>query len=52
MVRPGDPPFGSVALVDATRPWERRDEFPAAITFDAADMQATRERWGALLGLR
>jgi UbiD family decarboxylase len=52
MVRPGDPPFGSVALVDATRPWEWKEQFPPAITFDAAAMQAVRERWGALLGLR
>jgi UbiD family decarboxylase len=51
MIPAGEPGFGSVALIDATRPWEWREKFPPAITFDRALMQQTRERWGAALGL-
>lgn len=47
----GAPGLHSIALVDATRPWEWKDQFPPAITFDPAYMEATTKRWGKLLGI-
>ncbi len=51
MIPPGAPNHGSVAIIDATRPWEWKDQFPPAITFDPGLMAETRARWGAVLGL-
>jgi UbiD family decarboxylase len=49
-VRAGEPGFGSVALVDATRPWEWRDEFPPSVKMDAELLRRTREKWAEVLG--
>jgi UbiD family decarboxylase len=51
MIPTGEPNLGSVAIVDATRPWEWKEKFPPAITFDEGFMRQTRARWGSLLGL-
>jgi 4-hydroxy-3-polyprenylbenzoate decarboxylase len=51
IVRPGEKGFSSRAIIDATRPWEWRDEFPAVVTYDAASLADARARWGARLGL-
>ena len=40
----------SRALIDATRPWEWRNEFPPVNVPPRADLQQARERWGYLLG--
>jgi 4-hydroxy-3-polyprenylbenzoate decarboxylase len=36
-------------IIDATRPWEWRDQFPIAIGPDAATKRETRKKWGHLL---
>jgi UbiD family decarboxylase len=51
IVRPGAKGFSSRAILDATRPWEWRDEFPAVVQFSAERLAAARARWGARLGL-
>ena len=48
-VGPDDKRYNSRLLIDATRPFEWRDRFPAAIGPDAATKAQTRERWGYLL---
>ena len=36
-------------IIDATRPWEWRDEFPTPIGPDAETKRETRKKWGHLL---
>ncbi len=50
-IPPGGSNHASVAIIDATRPWEWKDQFPPAVTFDSGYMAETRNRWGAVLGL-
>ena len=51
IIRPGAKGFSSRAIIDATRPWEWRDEFPAVVQFSAERLAAARARWGTRLGL-
>jgi UbiD family decarboxylase len=51
IIRPGEKGFSSRAIIDATRPWEWRDEFPNVVTYDAARLADARARWGSRLGL-
>jgi 4-hydroxy-3-polyprenylbenzoate decarboxylase len=51
MIPAGAPNHGSVAVIDATKPWEWKEEFPPAITFDEGFMRETRQKWAKLLGL-
>jgi 4-hydroxy-3-polyprenylbenzoate decarboxylase len=46
---PDDKRYNSRLLIDATRPWEWRDKFPAALGPDPATKARTREKWGHLL---
>jgi 4-hydroxy-3-polyprenylbenzoate decarboxylase len=39
----------SRGLIDATRPWEWRDQFPPAIGPTPEQKRITRERWGWIL---
>jgi UbiD family decarboxylase len=51
MIPAGAPNHGSVAVIDATKPWEWKEDFPPAITFDEGFMRETRQKWAKLLGL-
>lgn len=46
---PGEKTFNSRLLIDATRPWEWRDQFPPAIGPTPKEKQITRERWDWIL---
>jgi hypothetical protein len=41
--------FNSRLLIDATRPWEWRDEFPPAIGPEPVAKKETRDRWDWIL---
>jgi UbiD family decarboxylase len=41
--------FNSRMIIDATRPWEWRDKFPAVVGLSAAEREEALRRWGALL---
>ena len=45
----GQPAFTSRMLIDATRPYERRDTFAPAITINKEAEKKVLERWGHLL---
>lgn len=51
MIPAGEPNLGSVAVIDATKPFEWKQDFPPAITFDESFMRETRKKWAKLLGL-
>lgn len=48
-IEPGKKGFNSRLIIDATRPWEWRDQFPAAIGPTPEIKRETRERWGWIL---
>jgi 4-hydroxy-3-polyprenylbenzoate decarboxylase len=48
-IQPGKKGFNSRLIIDATRPWEWRDQFPPAIGPEPEEKRITRERWGWLL---
>ncbi len=48
-IRPGEKGFNSRLIIDATRPWEWRDEFPPAIGPEPEEKRITRERWSWIL---
>lgn len=48
-IRPGEKGFNSRLIIDATRPWEWRDEFPPAIGPLPEEKRITRERWSWIL---
>jgi 4-hydroxy-3-polyprenylbenzoate decarboxylase len=48
-LKPGEKQYNSRLLIDATRPWEWRDQFPTSIGPDPAVKAETRRRWGHLL---
>src|SRR5262249_25692975 len=50
IVRPGAKGFSSRAILDATRPWEWRGEFPPVVQFSAQRLTGAPARWGARLG--
>jgi 4-hydroxy-3-polyprenylbenzoate decarboxylase len=41
--------LNSRVIIDATRPWEWRDQFPPAIGPEPAEKQRTRDRWSWVL---
>jgi len=50
-IRPGQKGFNSRCLIDATRPWEWRDEFPPVAESDPKLLDETFEKWRRVLGL-
>ena len=48
-IRPGQKGFNSRAILDATRPFEWRDEFPPVSAMSRERRQAALKRWGYLL---
>ncbi|MBI4495110.1 MAG: UbiD family decarboxylase [Chloroflexi bacterium] len=48
-IRPGEKGFNSRIIIDATRPWEWRAEFPPAIGPTPEYKRETREKWGWIL---
>ena len=49
MLRQGEPPFNSRAVIDACRPYEWMSQFPAVAEADPAYLQKLDEKWGYLL---
>jgi 4-hydroxy-3-polyprenylbenzoate decarboxylase len=48
-IKPDQKGFNSRLIIDATRPWEWRDEFPPAIGPEPEQKRITRERWSWIL---
>jgi 4-hydroxy-3-polyprenylbenzoate decarboxylase len=48
-IPPDEKMYNSRMLIDATKPWEWRDRFPASLGPDPATKAATRRKWGYLL---
>jgi len=48
-IRPGLKGYNSRVVIDATRPFEWRDEFPPAIGPEPAEKRITRDRWSWIL---
>ena len=48
-IRPEEKGFNSRVVIDATRPWEWRDQFPPAIGPEPEEKRITRERWSWIL---
>jgi UbiD family decarboxylase len=48
-IPPDDKTYNSRLLIDATKPWEWRDKYPASLGPDPATKAATRKKWGYLL---
>jgi 4-hydroxy-3-polyprenylbenzoate decarboxylase len=48
-IPPDEKMYNSRLLIDATKPWEWRDRFPASLGPDTATKAATRKKWGYLL---
>jgi 4-hydroxy-3-polyprenylbenzoate decarboxylase len=48
-IPPDEKMYNSRLLIDATKPWEWRDRFPASLGPDPAIKVATRKKWGHLL---
>ncbi len=49
MLVPGSPPYNSRAIIDACRPYERRDTFPEVVGSDPAYLREIRAKWGPAL---
>jgi UbiD family decarboxylase len=47
-IKPSEKGFNSRALIDATRPWEWRDQFPAVSAPSPEVAKKAREKWGWL----
>jgi 4-hydroxy-3-polyprenylbenzoate decarboxylase len=43
--------FNSRGLIDACRPWQRRDAFPPVAEIAPDELAAARKKWGPVLGL-
>lgn len=52
MLRKGEPPFNSRAIIDACRPFEWISEFPAVAEADPTYLRQLDAKWGALLGAK
>lgn len=48
-IRPGEKGFNSRVIIDATRPWEWREEFPPAIGPTPEEKRITRDRWSWIM---
>ncbi|HZU08219.1 MAG TPA: UbiD family decarboxylase [Chloroflexota bacterium] len=51
-IPPGQKGFNSRAIIDATRPWEWREQFPPVSGISPALRQQLEAKWGALLDAR
>jgi UbiD family decarboxylase len=51
-IRPGEKGFNSRAIIDATRPWEWRDQFPRVSGISPELRQSLEAKWGAALDAR
>ncbi len=51
MLRHGQPPFNSRAVIDACRPYEWFDDFPQVAQADPAYRQEMEQKWGDLFGI-
>ncbi len=49
MIRKGEPPLNSRAIIEACRPFEWIDEFPPVVDFSRDDIEAARQKWGHLI---
>ena len=49
LVREGEPPFNSRAIVDATKPFAWKDRFPPSVEFDSDLRRRVTEKWGDLI---
>ncbi|MBI1989332.1 MAG: UbiD family decarboxylase [Betaproteobacteria bacterium] len=45
MLRPGEPPFNSRAIIDACRPYEWFDDFPKVAQADPAYLRVLEQKW-------
>jgi 4-hydroxy-3-polyprenylbenzoate decarboxylase len=45
----GTPPYNSRAIIDATRPYERRTTFPRVSTGDPAYLASVLAKWSSVL---
>jgi 4-hydroxy-3-polyprenylbenzoate decarboxylase len=50
LLRPGTH-FNSRGLIDACRPWSRRDSFPPVAEISPEHLAEARKKWGPILGL-
>ncbi|HEX9879438.1 MAG TPA: hypothetical protein VGB25_04515, partial [Candidatus Binatia bacterium] len=49
LVRQGEAPFNSRAIVDATKPFAWKDRFPPSVEFDTDLRRRVTEKWGELI---
>jgi UbiD family decarboxylase len=49
LLEDGLPPYNSRAVIDATRPYERRTTFPRVSTGDPAYLESVRTKWAEVL---
>lgn len=49
LVRKGDPPFNSRAIIDATKPYAWKDQFPPTADIDSDLRRRVMSRWGDLI---
>ncbi|AEA25922.1 UbiD family decarboxylase [Pseudonocardia dioxanivorans CB1190] len=49
MLPEGETAYNSRAIIDATIPWERREDFPRVAQSDPAELAAVRRRWASAL---
>jgi 4-hydroxy-3-polyprenylbenzoate decarboxylase len=49
LVRHGEPPFNTRAIVDATKPWAWKDEFPPSVEFEGELRDRVTAKWGDIL---
>jgi UbiD family decarboxylase len=52
VIPPGQKGFNSRAIIDATRPWEWREQFPPVSGLSPALREQLEAKWGALLDAR
>jgi 4-hydroxy-3-polyprenylbenzoate decarboxylase len=49
IIKKGEPAMSSRAIIDATRPYEWKEDFPPINAFPKADLDAAEKKWGKLL---
>jgi UbiD family decarboxylase len=50
MLEPDRPPYNSRAVIDACRPYHRKDTFPRVAESDPAYLRTIQQRWAHVLG--
>jgi hypothetical protein len=50
MLAPDSPPYNSRAVIDACRPYERKDTFPKVAQSDPQYLREVQAKWRDLLG--